>query len=64
MPVLAALRAGYPGLFNHENLTERLWLYELSYQVRQLSAPDVTALDAPRLRPLAGLAARPRVRFP
>jgi hypothetical protein len=38
VPVLAGLRVGQPSLFQNENLTDRLWLYELSHQVRQLSA--------------------------
>jgi aminoglycoside phosphotransferase (APT) family kinase protein len=63
VPVLAWLRAGYPGLFERENLTERLWLYELCHQVRQLCAPGVTSADAVRLERLAILADRPRVRF-
>src|ERR1022692_3769844 len=63
VPVLAWLRAGYPGLFEHENLTARLWLYELCHQVRQLCAPGVTSADAVRLERLAILADRPRVRF-
>jgi aminoglycoside phosphotransferase (APT) family kinase protein len=63
VPVLAWLRAGYPSLFDREDLTERLWLYELCYQVRQLCAPDVTSVDAFRLERLAILADRPRVRF-
>jgi hypothetical protein len=46
VPVLAWLRAGYPGLFEREDLTERLWLYELCHQVRQLCAPEVTSADA------------------
>jgi hygromycin-B 7''-O-kinase len=63
VPVLAWLRAGYPGLFEHENLTERLWVYELCHQVRQLCAPGVTSAGASRLERLAILADRPRVRF-
>jgi hypothetical protein len=63
VPMLAGLRAGYPGLFEHEHLTERLWLYELCHQVRQLCAPGVTSAGAARLGRLAILADRPRVRF-
>jgi hygromycin-B 7''-O-kinase len=63
VPVLASLRAGYPGLFVRANLTERVWLYELAYQVRQLCAPGVTSVDPGRLERLAILADRPRVRF-
>ncbi|MGH3068051.1 MAG: phosphotransferase family protein [Streptosporangiaceae bacterium] len=64
VPVLAWLRAGYPGLFERGDLTERLWLYELCHQVRQLSAPGVTSAGGPGLGRLAILADRPRVRFP
>jgi hygromycin-B 7''-O-kinase len=64
VPVLAWLRAGYPGLFERGDLTERLWLYELCHQIRQLSAPGVTTADSFALGRLTILADRPRVRFP
>lgn len=61
--VLAWLREGYPGLFARPDLTERLWLYELICQVRQLTAPWITQLDPPQLRQLRILADHPRVQF-
>lgn len=63
VPMLVWLREGYPELFNRENLTERLWLYDLCYRVRQLSALAVSPLDQIQLKRLKILAARPRVRF-
>jgi len=63
VPMLIWLRAGYPELFNREDLTERLWLYDLCYQVRRLSAPRIISLDQLQLERLNILAARPRVRF-
>lgn len=61
VPVLAWLRAGYPGLFDREHLTERVWLYDICFQVRQLCACG--ALDTRSLQDLARLTLRPRVRF-
>jgi Phosphotransferase enzyme family len=61
--VLAWLREGYPGLFARPDLTERLWLYDLIHQVRQLTAPWITQLDPPQLRQLRILADHPRVQF-
>jgi hypothetical protein len=63
VPMLVWLRAGYPELFNREDLTERLWLYDLCYQVRRLSVPGIISLDQLQLKRLNILAARPRVRF-
>lgn len=63
VPMLVWLRAGYPDLFIREDLTERLWLYDLCYQVRRLSAPGIISLDQLQLKRLNILAARPRVRF-
>lgn len=65
VPVLAGLRAGYPGLFLRAGLTERLWLYELCHQVRSLHADNdgVTPVASHALGRLAMLADRPRVRF-
>jgi aminoglycoside phosphotransferase (APT) family kinase protein len=63
VPMLVWLRAGYPELFIRENLTERLWLYELCYQVRQLSGTGIVSLDQLQLKRLNILATRPRVRF-
>jgi hypothetical protein len=59
---LVWLRAGYPELFDRPYLTERTWIYDICYQVRQLCMTrDVP--DRRLLRPLASLALRPRVRF-
>lgn len=62
VPVLAWLRAGYPELFGREHITERVWLYDLCFQVRQLCAEKT--VDPRSLRTLASLTAQPRVRFP
>jgi aminoglycoside phosphotransferase (APT) family kinase protein len=59
--VLAWLQAGYPELFERENLTERVWLYDICFQVRQLCT--YRDLDMRSLRNLANLTLRPRVRF-
>ena len=64
VPVLAWLRTGYPALFNRTDLTERLWLYELCHQVRQLCASDVISAGDRRIERLENLANRPRVQFP
>ena len=62
VPVLVWLRAGYPELFDRPYLTERVWLYDICYQVRQLCmAREVPA--PPMLQALANLTLRPRVRF-
>lgn len=61
VPVLAWLRAGYPELFGQEHLTERLWLYEICYQLRQLSGDR--AIETPSIQNLASLAMHPRTRF-
>jgi aminoglycoside phosphotransferase (APT) family kinase protein len=65
VPVLAGLQAGYPGLFQRADLTQRLWLYELCYQVRSLHATNdgVTPMGGQALARLHSLARRPRVRF-
>jgi len=36
--VVSWLRAAYPALFEHPRLPERLWIYRLSYEVRDLMA--------------------------
>jgi aminoglycoside phosphotransferase (APT) family kinase protein len=59
--VLAWLRAGYPELFDREHLTERVWLYDICFQIRQLYACG--ALGTRSLRNLANLTMHPRVRF-
>ena len=64
VPVLAWLRAGYPALFERTDLTERLWLYELCHQVRQLCASDVISVGDRRIKRLENLVNRPRVQFP
>ncbi len=61
VPVLAWLRAGYPELFDREHLTERVWLYDICFRVRQLCA--CKALDPHSLQDLADLTTHPRVRF-
>jgi len=61
VPVLAWLRDGYPELFDRDHLTERVWLYDLCFQIRQLCA--CRALDMRSLRNLASLTMHPRVRF-
>jgi aminoglycoside phosphotransferase (APT) family kinase protein len=63
VPMLVWLRAGYPELFIRENLTERLWLYELCHQVRQLSGTGIVSLNQLQLKRLNILAAGPRIRF-
>ena len=61
VPLLVWLRAGYPELFGREHITERVWLYDLCFQVRQLCAGK--AVDPRSLRNLASLTTQPRVRF-
>jgi len=61
IPVLGSLRAGYPELFEREHLTERAWLYDICFRVRQLYL--CKALDPDWVKDLASLAAHPRVRF-
>ncbi len=63
VPMLTWLRAGYPGLFQRKDLTERLWLFELCGEIRRLCTTEVTSADARQLERLAILADRPRVRF-
>ena len=63
VPMLTGLKAGYPDLFAHPDLTERLWLYELAFAVRQFSAPGITVASPAQLDRLEVLAWRPRVRF-
>ncbi len=62
VPVLVWLRAGYPELFDRAYLTERVWLYDICFQVRQLcTTREVPSLHL--LQSLANLTLRPRVRF-
>jgi aminoglycoside phosphotransferase (APT) family kinase protein len=62
LPLLAWLRAGYPGLFDREHLTERVWLYDICFRIRQACAWG--RLDPRSLHDLADLTMHPRVRFP
>jgi hygromycin-B 7''-O-kinase len=62
LPLLTWLRVGYPELFDREHLTERVWLYDICFRIRQLCA--WRRLDPRSLQDLAGLAMHPRVRFP
>jgi aminoglycoside phosphotransferase (APT) family kinase protein len=62
LPLLTWLRAGYPELFDREYLTERVWLYDICFRIRQLCA--CTALDPRSLRDLGNLTTHPGVRFP
>ncbi len=60
--LLTWLRAGYPELFARPHLTERVWLYDICFRIRQLYAwgrPDPRSLQD-----LADLTMHPRVRFP
>ncbi len=61
VPVLVWLRAGYPELFDREHLTERVWLYDICFRIRQLCACG--DLDTRSLQNLASLTTHPRVRF-
>ena len=63
VPLLESMCSGYPQLFERTNLTERLWLYELSHHVRRLCATDVTAASHEQRGRLERLVAMPRVRF-
>jgi hypothetical protein len=63
VPMLVWLRAGYPELFNREDLTERLWLYDLCYQVRRLSISGINSFDRVQLNRLNLLVDGPRVQF-
>ena len=38
LPLLAWLRADYPKLFDREHLTERVWLSDICFRIRQLCA--------------------------
>lgn len=62
VPVLAWLRAGYPELFGRAHLTERVWLYDLCFQIRQLCV--YKTVNPRSLQNLASLTREPRVRFP
>ena len=62
LPLLTWLRVGYPELFDREHLTERVWLYDICFRIRQLCA--WRRLDPRSLQDLADLTMGPRVRFP
>ena len=62
LPLLTWLRAGYPELFDREHLTERVWLYDICFRIRQLCAWG--RLDPRSLQDLADLTTHPGVRFP
>ena len=62
LPLLTWFRAGYPELFDREHLTERVWLYDICFRIRQLCAWG--RLDPRSLQDLADLTMHPRVRFP
>ena len=62
LPLLAWLRAGYPELFDRERLTERVWLYDICFRIRQMCAWG--RLDPRSLQDLADLIMHPGVRFP
>jgi aminoglycoside phosphotransferase (APT) family kinase protein len=62
LPLFTWLRAGYPELFEREHLTERVWLYDLCFRIRQICA--WRRLDPRSIQDLAALATHPRVRFP
>jgi aminoglycoside phosphotransferase (APT) family kinase protein len=57
-PVVTWLRDGYPELFEHPNLVERVNLCSLSYDLRDLalSLPDRPARDLPPFHPVNRLA--------
>jgi hypothetical protein len=62
LPLLSWLRAGYPELFARPHLTERVWLYDICYRIRQICAEG--HLDPRSLQDLTDLTIRPGVRFP
>jgi hypothetical protein len=61
LPLSTWLRAGYPELLDREHLTERVWLYDICFRIRQACAWG--RLDPRSLRDLADLTLHPRVRF-
>ena len=62
LPLFTWLRAGYPELFDREHLTERIWLYDICFRIRQACACG--RLDPRSRQDLADLTLHPRVRFP
>ena len=57
------LRESYPELFDVEHLTERLWLYQLCYELRSLLVWTEGRINDQRLSRLRSIAAHPWVRF-
>src|SRR5215470_14345601 len=62
LPLLTWLRAGYLELVARPYLTERVWLYDICFRIRQICAWG--RLDPRSLQDLTDLTMRPRVRFP
>ena len=61
---LAQLREGYPELFEREHLTERLWLFQLCYELRSLCVWADEGVNVRVLSRLRSLTEHPWVRFP
>jgi hygromycin-B 7''-O-kinase len=61
--VLCWLREGYPELFERKDLTERVWLYQICYEIRALGVHAGEQLGDRRIARLRSLAAHPWVRF-
>ena len=62
LPLFTWLRDGYPELFERRHLTERVWLYDICFRIRQMCAWG--RLDPRSLQDLADLIMHPGVRFP
>jgi thiamine kinase-like enzyme len=62
LPLLTWLRDGYHELFERRHLTERVWLYDICFRIRQMCAWG--RLDPRSLQDLADLIMHPGVRFP
>lgn len=60
---LTSLRSGYPELFESECLTERLWLFQLCFELRSLCVWADEGVDDRRLSRLRSIAGHPWVRF-
>jgi hypothetical protein len=58
---LISMVVSYPELFDREHLTERVWLYDICFRIRQLCG--CKALDPRSLKDLANLITHPRVLF-
>jgi aminoglycoside phosphotransferase (APT) family kinase protein len=57
------MRDSYPELFKREHLTERLWLYQLCFELRSLCVWAGEGLNDRRLSRLRSIADHPWVRF-